>query len=524
MALDFPSSPALNDTYTEAGKTWRWNGTGWQLVTAGTVTNADISATAEIAVSKLADGNARQLLQTDAAGTGVEWTSNVDVPGTLDVTGAAVFDSTVAVTGALTKGGSDVVTVGDTGTVTSTMIANSTIVDADISATAEIAVSKLADGAARQLLQTDAAGTGVEWTSNVDIPGTLDVTGATTLDSTLTVASNVTLNAQSDLRFADADSSNWVAFQAPATVSSNVTWTLPAADGTANQVLSTNGTGTLSWATGGGGATDKIEEGNSSAEVIDTGSDGRFVVTTEGSERLRCDSDGRLLVGTTTTSEFHILNRPSATEGNIVLYVGYALYGSALFFECNSGFYSENGTAIKVCKNTSTNRSINAGGTVNANGNDYAEYMAKSGDFTIDKGDICGIDPDGKLTTNFADSVSYVVKSTDPSYVGGDTWGTEDAIGAKPAEDEVEALAEWESALEAARQKVDRIAFAGQVPVNVTDAIPGQYIVPVATEAGGITGIAKDESDLTLAEYMRAVGKVIAIENDGRARIIVKVA
>jgi hypothetical protein len=55
------------------------------------------------------------------------------------------------------------------------------------------------------------------------------------------------------LRFADSDSSNWVAFQAPATVSSNVTWTLPAADGTSNQALVTNGSGTLSWATAGGG-------------------------------------------------------------------------------------------------------------------------------------------------------------------------------------------------------------------------------------------------------------------------------
>jgi hypothetical protein len=62
---------------------------------AGTIDNDDISATAEIAVSKLADGSARQLLQTDAAGTGVEWTSNVDVPGTLDVTNAATFDSTI---------------------------------------------------------------------------------------------------------------------------------------------------------------------------------------------------------------------------------------------------------------------------------------------------------------------------------------------------------------------------------------------------------------------------------------------
>jgi hypothetical protein len=58
---------------------------------------------------------------------------------------------------------------------------------------------------------------------------------------------NIQLNATTDLRFADSDSSNWVAFQAPTTISSNVTWTLPATDGSANQVLTTNASGTLSW-------------------------------------------------------------------------------------------------------------------------------------------------------------------------------------------------------------------------------------------------------------------------------------
>jgi hypothetical protein len=75
----------------------------------------------------------------------------------------------------------------DSGVVTSDKITDLTIVDGDISTTAEIAVSKLADGAARQLLQTDAAGTGVEWTDNVDIPGTLDVVGVSTLDSTVRI-------------------------------------------------------------------------------------------------------------------------------------------------------------------------------------------------------------------------------------------------------------------------------------------------------------------------------------------------
>lgn len=75
------------------------------------------------------------------------------------------------------------VTTSDVGTVTGTMIADGTITNVDISATAEIQVSKLANGTARQLLQTAANGTDVEWATNIDVPGTLDVTGVATFDS-----------------------------------------------------------------------------------------------------------------------------------------------------------------------------------------------------------------------------------------------------------------------------------------------------------------------------------------------------
>ena len=61
------------------------------------------------------------------------------------------------------------------------------------------------------------------------------------------IKDNVQLDAQKALRFADSDSSHYVAFRAPGTVSSSVTWTLPAADGSANYVLATDGSGTLSW-------------------------------------------------------------------------------------------------------------------------------------------------------------------------------------------------------------------------------------------------------------------------------------
>lgn len=68
--------------------------------------------------------------------------------------------------------------------------------------------------------------------------------------------SNLQLNTQNDLRFADADSSNWLALQAPSSVSANVTWTLPATDGPNNFVLTTDGSGGLSWSEKGVDADD----------------------------------------------------------------------------------------------------------------------------------------------------------------------------------------------------------------------------------------------------------------------------
>jgi len=200
--------------------------------------------------------------------------------------------------------------------------------------------------------------------------------------------------------------------------------------------------------------------------------------------------------------------------------------GSDVIFEASNASVPGISGPIRVSKNASTSRSINASGTVNQNGLDYAEYFRKSGDFTVSKGDVLGIDESGLLTNVFANAVSYCVKSTDPGLVGGDNWFTEPRpldVDGNEVDSSTTEYTEWMERLETARQNVDRIAFAGQVPVNVMGATPGQYIVPVE-DNGGISGIAKDEADLTLAEYMRAVGKVIAIEDDGRARIIVKVA
>ena len=94
----------------------------------------------------------------------------------------------------------------------------------------------------------------------------------------------------------NGSTSGFTEIDAPAVAGSN-TLTLPGGNGTNGQVLTTDGAGALSFTT-----VDKISEGNTEAEVVDTGSDGHFKVTTEGSERLRVDPSGRLLVGQSSSS------------------------------------------------------------------------------------------------------------------------------------------------------------------------------------------------------------------------------
>jgi hypothetical protein len=151
-----------------------------------------------------------------------------------------------------------------------------------------------ADGSSGQFLSTNGAGV-LSWStasgggtpggSNTQIQfnnsGSFGGSANFTWDGT-----NVQIGATGALRFADTDSSNYVAFKSPGTVSANVTWTLPSADGTSGQVLSTNGSGTLSWASADvvgpssavdnafarfDGTTGKLIQGNTYASLSDAG-------------------------------------------------------------------------------------------------------------------------------------------------------------------------------------------------------------------------------------------------------------
>ena len=73
--------------------------------------------------------------------------------------------------------------------------------------------------------------------------------GATT-PSTV-VATQVNVTAQGDVRFEDTTGGQYVALQAPGTVSTNVTFTLPGTDGSNGEALVTNGSGVLSFGAAG---------------------------------------------------------------------------------------------------------------------------------------------------------------------------------------------------------------------------------------------------------------------------------
>jgi len=115
---------------------------------------------------------------------------------------------------------------------------------------------KYYDGADDISLATiDHSANTVNWLdSTVSITGLSTTATGTVLtlsDSASTTTVNLIIDNEKEIRFreATANGTNYVALKAPASVSADLTFTLPATDGTNGQVLTTNGSGVLSFAT-----------------------------------------------------------------------------------------------------------------------------------------------------------------------------------------------------------------------------------------------------------------------------------
>jgi hypothetical protein len=233
----------------------------------------------------------------------------------------AVVDPTADRTITLPNVSGNIVTTGDTGTVTSTMLANDTVVDADINAAAAISLSKLATGALPSAITVASANIVDDTIVNADVNASAAIAGT-----------KISPDFGSQNRTSTGTSTAASFIPTSSTVPSNGVY-LPAANSVA---ISSNGTGRLfvdaSGAVGVGQASDnsayRLNVYNPSADVcaVSIGNnvsgggalnglviaqnqaDASFInrengytaFSTNNTERMRIDSSGKLLVGTST--------------------------------------------------------------------------------------------------------------------------------------------------------------------------------------------------------------------------------
>jgi len=181
-----------------------------------------------------------------------------------------------------------------------------------------------ADTATALATARNIAGQSFDGTGNITIASTdLSNTSAIALLTASQTMTNKTLTspqintqvdflARAEARFQDASGGQYVALEAPATVSSSVTFTLPAADGTSGQVLQTDGSGALSFADGGG-------DGNSPNSTISAlpGSEGDFDLSktnNTGSSETPFEASGTDAFGVNLGSVFSMMDPIGSTN------------------------------------------------------------------------------------------------------------------------------------------------------------------------------------------------------------------
>ena len=223
------------------------NNAGLTAIAAGAIVDADVSNSAAITGSKITTGT------TSAVGVLQLTDSTSSTSATTAATPNAVKSAYDLAALALPKAG---------GTLTGNALVDNDkevrFYEADGNGTAYVGIKGATDKGSESSytisLPAASPTAGQVLKANASTPTTLEWAADSATDNTKlplaggTLTGDLTLNAQKDLRFADADSSNYVALQAPATITSNFTLTLPSADASVSgYVLASDAAGTLSW-------------------------------------------------------------------------------------------------------------------------------------------------------------------------------------------------------------------------------------------------------------------------------------
>ena len=174
---------------------------------------------------------------------------------------------------------------------------------------------------------TSVSGTGT--VSGITLTGTVTSFGSLTLGGSLDLSSppaiggtapstgsftTISASSANDLRFYNSGNTFYVGFKGGAS-SANTIWTLPTADGTSGQVLTTNGTGTLSWASAGSGTVTAVSvtSANGFAGTSSGGSTPALTLSTTVTGLLK--GNGTAISAATSGTDY-----APATSGSSILY------------------------------------------------------------------------------------------------------------------------------------------------------------------------------------------------------------
>ena len=249
---------------------------------------------------------------------------------------------------------------------------------------------------------------------------------------------------QGDIRLGDADSSHYVGFKAPATVSSSLVWTLPAADGTANYLLKTDGSGNLAWTADNSGVSLSGSTNNTIATVTGANAlQGEANLTFDGTNLKVNSSDGgsyhTIRLNTTTNNAIKDVLHVHSSVNSATAAAGYGVRlnfsgeqsnGNEYTFGGIAGLYvdggANNGQLAFYTNNSGTNAErmrIDSSGRVGIgvtpndfHANNTAVLQLKDGNtiFSRTGGQFLGVFQN--LKYNSSDVVQYIANGLGTAY------------------------------------------------------------------------------------------------------------
>lgn len=190
---------------------------------------------------------------------------------------------------------------------------------------------------------------------------TIDTNASLTLDPNgsgqVNIVGNLQVNNASNLKLADSDNSNFVNIKSPAVLSADYTLTLPVDDGNSGQVLTSDGSGTLSWTTVGVSVTDDTTTNSAFYPLFTSSSSGTISGATVSSTKLQFNpSAGTITVG--------ILTGSSSASGNLVLRSTTSGTKGQVYIDEGTASSSTTTGALRVAGGAGIAGSVYVGGTL----------------------------------------------------------------------------------------------------------------------------------------------------------------